>query len=125
METRLIQMFPLTAFSGMMDSADYIINNVIASLPTYTDSVEYIEADTIPNYFSEIQHMNLDSIEQLEWRMFDSLAVMYPRNPAELSQILELDSLLGSNKTEIKIWQIRIFKKFIYKKGNIKLTSRG
>ena len=34
METRLIQMFPLTAFSGMMDSADYIINNVIASLPT-------------------------------------------------------------------------------------------
>jgi hypothetical protein len=101
METRLIQMFPLTAFSGMMDSADYIINNVIASLPTYTDSVEYIEADTIPNYFSEIQHMNLDSIEQLEWRMFDSLAVMYPSNPAELSQILELDSLLGSNKTEI------------------------
>lgn len=101
METRLYQLFPDAAFSGLMDYTDGILGPIIEGFGSYEDSIDIYDSDTIPNFYSEQSGMNLDSTESYEWMAFDSLAIRWPNNPATLSEILSLDSTMAYNKTQV------------------------
>lgn len=103
MENRLIQLYPNVAFIGMLNFTDGKLQPIINDLPSYIDTVDVIDMDTIPSLFSEKRELNMDSIESFEWQAFEALAQKYSSSPATLDEILETDSTLfaSSGKTNI------------------------
>ena len=103
MENRLIQLYPNVAFIGMLYFTDGKLQPIINDLPSYIDTVDVIDMDTIPSLFSEKRELNMDSIESFEWQSFEVLAQKYSSSPATLDEILETDSTLfaSSGKTNV------------------------
>jgi hypothetical protein len=102
MENRLQELYPGEAYTGMLEYTDDILSSVISNLGSYVDSVDAYDVDTIPNFWSEKNDMNLDSTESEDWVAFDALAAKFPEEPATLQEILSLDSTLShSGKTQL------------------------
>ena len=89
-ESRLITMFPNDAFVGLIAYSDSVMADILASAPTYIDTLEFVESDTIPSFGMEAKILALDSTESIAWNEFETLAQGFNLGtPATLEDIID------------------------------------
>lgn len=103
LESRLIDLYPGDAYVGVIADSDSLLLAAIAAAPTYVDTMEFVESDTIPTHNMEANILALDSTESILWHDYETLAQGFAQgNPADLEDILGVQ---GSGKAQLTLTQ--------------------
>ena len=92
LENRLITMYPTEAYVGMIEDNDSVLFNLLSNAPTYVDTLEFTESDTIPTLNMEADILAMDSTDSFLWNQYEDLASGFSTgHPATYEDIMNIN----------------------------------